>query len=273
MSKIRAACIIIGDEVLNGKVTDVNSTFFAKFCFNNGIELKEIATVGDEENHIIETTQRLAKKYQFIITTGGIGPTHDDITYQSIAKSFNLPCLLNEEVKAKMMLRSKSVNKLTEKQLLDHYRMATVPTGPQVKNYFVSDDLWVPVCSIDHKVYIFPGIPQLFQRMLTGFLPMIKKIYNLKENDSSYLRFYVKTHQTESMIAQYLRELQIEASKISEDIKIGSYPHFGMGFNTVSILGSNSQEEYLRLITQRTIEKLDGEQITAKQEEEYSNQQ
>lgn len=271
MTKVNAACVIIGDEVLNGKITDTNSKFFAKYCYQNGIRLGEIVTVGDDETQIVNTLRRVSKEYQFIVTSGGIGPTHDDITYESIAKSFDLPVKIDEECQKRMQRISNPEARLDSQGLRDCYRMVTMPHGSQVKNYYVADDLWVPICSIDHKVYILPGIPQLFSRMITGFTPTMRKIYDLQESEHEYVRFFVKTPLSESQISHYLRDLQSEANKVSEEIKIGSYPHFGMGFNTVSILGTKDSEKFLEEIAKRTLDKLNGELITAEQEEQYSN--
>merc|ERR1712098_700199 len=96
-----AGCIIIGDEVLGGKTVDTNSAYFAKFCFSLGIQLKRIEVIADDEEEIIEAARRMSKNYDLVVTSGGIGPTHDDITYQSIAKAFNLPLELHETTVAK----------------------------------------------------------------------------------------------------------------------------------------------------------------------------
>lgn len=271
MSNVNAACVIIGDEVLNGKIIDTNSRFFAKYCYSQGIRLGEIVTIGDEEAEIVDTLQRLSKKYQFIVTSGGIGPTHDDITYQSIAKSFDLPTKIDEDCKNRMQALSKPESRLNASALKDFYRMATLPHGPSVRNYYISDDLWVPICSIGNKVYILPGIPQLFSRMITEFTPKLREIYNLKENTHEYTRFFIKTPLSESQISEYLRKLQEEASKVSKEIKIGSYPHFGLGFNTISILGTKEYQAFLQGINDRTIKDLDGESISAEEEEKLSN--
>ncbi|QLQ79754.1 hypothetical protein HG537_0C04030 [Torulaspora globosa] len=271
MSKINAACVIIGDEVLNGKIVDTNSKFFAKYCYNQGIKLNEIVTIGDDEYQIVETLQRLCKKHQFIVTSGGIGPTHDDITYESVARSFNLGTKVDEECKRQMQRLSKPETRLDTVALKDFYRMATLPYGPRVENYYISDDLWVPICSIDHKVYILPGIPQLFTRMLKEFTPTLRKIYGLTADKNQYVRFFIRTRLTESQISAYLRKLQAEASEISTEIKIGSYPHFGLGFNTVSILGTTNHQAFLESLNARTIKELDGEPISAEDEESISN--
>ncbi|KAK5780687.1 flavin adenine dinucleotide pyrophosphatase PWA37_003338 [Arxiozyma heterogenica] len=271
MSKISAACIIIGDEVLNGKIIDTNSRFFAKYCFNLGIKLKEIITIGDDEDQIVETVSKLSKKYHFIITTGGIGSTHDDITYAAISKSFGLPCVLNEELKKRMQEKQNPESRLDKQALKDYYKMATLPSGSNVKNYYVSDDLWVPICSINQQVFIFPGIPQLFEKMLTFFTPILKDLFHLTTDRNEYVRYFVKTKLTESQISHRLKLYQEQSEKISPEIKIGSYPHYGMGFNTISILGEKKHDNFLRSIVDRAIIELEGEKISSELEDSYSN--
>ena len=273
MSRVKAACIIIGDEILNGKIIDTNSRFFAKFCFNLGIDLTTIIAIGDDEAQIIETVKYLSTKHQLIVTSGGIGSTHDDITYEAIAKSFDLPCVLNEECKARMYGYSNPEARLRGQALRDYLKMATLPTGPQVVNYWPLEKSWIPVCCIDSQVFIFPGIPQLFERLLTAMTPTLKKLFSLEENGSGggYVRYYVKTHHTESQISHALGELQKNASMVSQSVKLGSYPHYGMGFNTISILGHRKDDELLREIVKKAIDQFDGVEISAEEEDKYSN--
>lgn len=272
MPSVTAACLIIGDEVLNGKITDTNSRFFAQYCYKLGVELKEIATVGDEEGQIVDTLHRLCGKYNIIVTSGGIGPTHDDITYDSIAKSLNLPCKLDKECQEHMRRVSNPEARHSAEALKDYYRMATLPSGDNVHNYYIFDDLWVPVVSINKQVYIFPGIPQLFERLLNGMSPILKEVYSLKDtDDNEYQRYFIKTEMSESQISGFLRQLQERSANVSSSIKIGSYPHFGMGFNTVSILGTKDHKSFLKQITEEAVAKLNGEEISAEMEKEYSD--
>ncbi|KAG9074489.1 hypothetical protein FS749_013949, partial [Ceratobasidium sp. UAMH 11750] len=90
-----AACLVIGDEILNGKTHDSNSNYFAKFCFERGVALKRIEVIADIEEEIVEASRRMVQRYDFVVTSGGIGPTHDDITYSSLATAFNLPLALH----------------------------------------------------------------------------------------------------------------------------------------------------------------------------------
>ncbi|KAJ5492395.1 hypothetical protein N7453_010492 [Penicillium expansum] len=102
-----AACLIIGDEVLGGKTIDTNSPYLAKFCFSLGIELKRVEVIPDDEEDIIEAVRRMSSRYDFVVTSGGIGPTHDDITYSAIAKAFNLKLALHQPAFERMKRLSK----------------------------------------------------------------------------------------------------------------------------------------------------------------------
>lgn len=263
-----AACLIIGDEVLNGKIKDTNSTYFARFCFAKGIEVKHVAVVPDEEADIVETIQRLASRYDFIVTSGGIGPTHDDITYEAIGKAFGLSVSLDESVAARMRKLSKSkIDLKNAEAVAAQLRMATIPQGPNVKSIFIAEDLWVPVVAIDHKVHILPGVPQLFTRMLEGLDLHIES--RLPSDDRKLIRFYVTTKLRESEMAPYLTRKQIEVDP--KGIKLGSYPHMSIGINTVSIIGREADREYLREIVKDVEEKLQGQEVSKEQEEKHSS--
>lgn len=265
-----AAALIIGDEVLNGKIKDSNSSYFATFCFKNNIELKHIAVVPDEEDDIVETLQRLTSKYDFIITTGGIGPTHDDITYEAVAKSFGVGVTLDEELAEKMHSLGRSIDPENKEALQAQLRMATIPKadkerGVTVETIYIDQFLWVPVVSVNSQVHIFPGIPQLFQRMLEGLHPYIKE--RLSSNQT--VRFYVATKLRESEIAPYLTKKQKEVD--SKGIKLGSYPHISLGINTVSIIGKQSDESYIRELVKDVEINVEGNEISKEEEAEYSS--
>ncbi|KAI0478464.1 MoaB/Mog domain-containing protein [Xylariaceae sp. FL0804] len=102
-----AACLIIGDEVLGGKTTDTNSSYMAKWCFSLGMNLKRVEVIEDDEDEIMEAVRRMSDRYDFVVTSGGIGPTHDDITYPSVAKAFGLSLALHSEGYARMRRLSK----------------------------------------------------------------------------------------------------------------------------------------------------------------------
>ncbi|EKC97705.1 hypothetical protein A1Q2_08017 [Trichosporon asahii var. asahii CBS 8904] len=165
-----AGCLIIGDEVLNGKTKDTNSNFFAQFCFDLGIDL-------------IEAARRMTKNYDFVVTSGGIGPTHDDITYESLGKAFGLPLEHDVETMRRMAALT------TEKRRLEleaaspeereaRNRMALFPLakgghgsdgqgGARSELLFVSED------NLTSQLCVFPGIPSLFQQLLLGLVPYL----------------------------------------------------------------------------------------------------
>lgn len=268
MSMLRsAACLIIGDEVLNAKIRDTNSHYFAKFCFDAGISLKRICTVPDEEEDIVNEIKHMASRYDFVVTSGGIGSTHDDITYGSIAKAFNLPMTLHQPTVDRMKLYSRTkLETMSQPVYNAQMRMATFPSGKNVDHHFVLDNMWVPIVTIDSKVHILPGVPQLFEGLLNALKPtLLPRIP--KEH---MLRYFVNTSRSESSIAPYLSELQDAVAQHS--IKIGSYPHMGNNHRsvTVSILGPEAAESRLRDIVSQVELEVDGKEISQDQELKFS---
>ncbi|EAU84070.1 hypothetical protein CC1G_06932 [Coprinopsis cinerea okayama7 len=226
-----AAALIIGDEILNGKTRDSNSNVFAQYCFEHGIDLKRIEVIPDDENEIIEAARRLTSKYDFVVTSGGIGPTHDDITYESIAKAFNTKVVHHQETINRMHIMNQYRNwalTQTEEQKAAQHRMALFPETAEV--IYVDPEIWVPVVRLEGKLCILPGIPGLFQKMLhalTGFLPLPPK-------QERPLRIQIFTERPESMIAPYLTQLQERLKP--HGIQVGSYPVLYKGV-FVSLIG------------------------------------
>ncbi|PNP75680.1 hypothetical protein FNYG_11089 [Fusarium nygamai] len=240
-----AACLIIGDEVLGGKTVDTNSAYFAKWCFNLGINLKRIEVIEDDEGEIVEAVQRMSDRYDFVVTSGGIGPTHDDITYQSIAKAFNLPLKLHQETFDKMKLMSKvhpnqpkfdwDVDSPARRAKL---RMAELPIDEsrdlKKQALFPHEDLWVPVSVVNGNIHILPGVPRLFQRLLDGLKPHILPRLSDPEGKGTH-RVLFSTPLPESGVADYLTTL---AAKVGpKGVKVGSYPRWGKKNNTVTLVG------------------------------------
>ncbi|KAH7912853.1 MoaB/Mog domain-containing protein [Hygrophoropsis aurantiaca] len=228
-----AAALIIGDEILNGKTLDRNSNYFARFCFEQGIDLKRIEVIADDEDEIIEASRRMVQRYDFVITSGGIGPTHDDITYASLAKSFEQGLTYHPETLARMEETGKHrkwVGKQTEDQKTARKRMALFPDAAEV--LFVASDIWVPVIRLEGKLCIFPGIPSLFQKMLDNLKPFLP----LPPDHLRPFRLQVFTPLPESSIAPFLTDLQKRVH--SEGIRIGSYPVLQQGVY-VSLIGAN----------------------------------
>lgn len=228
-----AAALIIGDEILNGKTLDRNSNYFARFCFEHGIQLKRVEVIADDEVEIIEASRRMVQTYDFVVTSGGIGPTHDDITYTSLAKSFDQGLVYHNETLARMEESGKHrawVSKQTEEQRTARKRMALFPDAAEV--IFVASDIWVPVVRLQGKLCIFPGIPSLFQKMLDNLKPFLP----LPPEEERPFRLQVFTGLPESSIAPFLTNLQKRVQP--EGIRIGSYPVLQKGVY-VSLIGAD----------------------------------
>lgn len=229
-----AGIVIIGDEVLSSKTVDTNSAWFAKYCFELGIDLKRVEIISDDEGEIIEAVRRMSSKYDFVVTSGGIGPTHDDITYPSIAKAFENELVYHDETLARMKrLSVRPINwdvPADDPELVARKRMALFPTPSQV--IYPSDKLWVPIVIAGGNVHILPGIPRLF----TGLLGEYRKhIVDRIDPAMKQTRILISTQKPESAISQYLGELQKKVD--AKGIKVGSYPKgLGMGV-MISLLG------------------------------------
>ncbi|KAG7384789.1 FAD1 flavin adenine dinucleotide synthetase [Phytophthora pseudosyringae] len=160
----RAAVCVIANEVLTGKTLDTNSNFIAKLMFRRGVDLKRVVVIPDEEDAIIEAVKGLSEfvgPSGYVFTTGGIGPTHDDITYESIAKAFDVGVKLHEPTFA--ALKKYGEEKFPNIQFDDSVkRMAILPVGCKV----LPSSGWTPIAVV-HNVYILPGIPSMVKDMLT----------------------------------------------------------------------------------------------------------
>lgn len=275
MASIRSAgCLIIGDEVLNGKILDTNSYEMAKYCFNSlAIPLKRTIVCGDDKNDIVESLRRLqSDKCDFIVTSGGIGSTHDDITYEALAAAFGTSCALDEDTVSRMhTLRGSKLEKFSKLELNAFYKMATLPKPSpslEVLKLFTYDSLWVPIVGLNNQVYVLPGVPELFKKLLTGLGESIKP--RIVENKQ--LRYFVLTRSSESHMAGFLSDLQdaVDLKYGAGKVKIGSYPHMTWGTVTISVIGDTSvPETELREIVAKVVENVGGEakEISADEED------
>ncbi|KAJ5697759.1 hypothetical protein N7488_011443 [Penicillium malachiteum] len=242
-----AACLIIGDEVLGGKTIDTNSPFLAKFCFSLGIQLKRVEVVPDDEEDIMEAVRRMSERYDFVVTSGGIGPTHDDITYSSIAKAFNLNLKLHQPAFERMKKLSRPHPmqpnfdwETPSPGLTAKLRMVELPFDEKIpaehQAVFVAEDMWVPIAIVNGNVHILPGVPRLFEKLLENLKPSLIPRLSDPEGKGTF-RFMFSTPLPESVVAPYLTEL---AAKVEpKGIKVGSYPRWGKKRNTVTLVGSD----------------------------------
>ncbi|KAK3390842.1 MoaB/Mog domain-containing protein [Podospora didyma] len=257
-----AACLIIGDEVLGGKTKDTNSNYLAKWCFGLGINLKRIEVIEDDESEIIEAVRRMSERYDFVVTSGGIGPTHDDITYKSIAKAFDLPLVLHQEAYALM----KKLSTAPRGQAPFNWdedsparraklRMVELPTDksrPLEKQViFPQPHLWVPVAIVNGNIHILPGVPRLFENLLEGITASILP----RLEGKSTFRITISTPLPESAVAEYLTGL---AERVGpHGVKVGSYPTWGKKKNKVTLVGKD--KEFLDSIAPEVVANVEGE--------------
>ncbi|CAO1622800.1 unnamed protein product [Parajaminaea phylloscopi] len=251
-----AGCLIIGDEVLNGKTRDSNSNFLAKWCFDLGIDLKRIEVIADDEEEIAEAVLRMSKNYDFVVTSGGIGPTPDDISYESIGKAFGAhPLEYDPETLHRMEEHSKTrsySHKQTEEMLTARKRMALFPSGNKgvkVEVIFPAEDLWVPVVRVASKVHILPGVPRLFEALLTGLEPYTP----IDPSKPKPHRILIHTKMPESSISPFLIKLTDKCKPLN--IKVGSYPKL---FNGVDVSVIGFEPEKLQEIAKEVEQEVNG---------------
>lgn len=152
-----AAALVIGNEILSGKIADTNTTFLARGLFELGIELRRVVVCPDEVETIGSELSDLREKYDMVFTSGGVGPTHDDVTIEGVASSFESPVVQSEAV-AKL-IRHYYGERTTDA----HLRMANMPEGAEMIRS--SDAPW-PTVVIDN-VFVLPGVPEIFELKFT----------------------------------------------------------------------------------------------------------
>ncbi|SHO75724.1 Similar to S.cerevisiae protein YMR178W (Protein of unknown function) [Malassezia sympodialis ATCC 42132] len=249
-----AACLIIGDEVLNGKTQDTNSNKMAKLCFEIGVELKKIEVISDDVDEIVEAAQRLSHKYDWVVTSGGIGPTPDDITYSSLAKAFgDEPLEYDDETLRRMSTGIQHIyGTITESEnvLRARKRMALFPRGSEV--LFPTEEYWVPVVRVNGNVCVLPGIPSIFEALLKGLPPYLR----LDPDMPKPIRRLIHTNLPESMISPLLENLTKMGKK--DGIRVGSYPKWKAGVH-ISLVGYDHM--LIDKYTQMVVEEIGGQPV------------
>jgi len=224
-NKVNAAIIIIGNEILSGRTQDVNVVSISKWLNELGVKLEEVRVIPDIESSIVKTINDVRKQFNYVFTTGGIAPTHDDITSRSIAKVFNLSYGYHKEAYKILEKYYKPENfnegrkkmaKLPEKALLIFNPSSGAP-GFIVEN-----------------VYCLPGVPSILKSMLGGLNSKIK-------GGKKILSKTVSLMTVESEIAASLEEVQNKF----KDVEIGSYPFFRNGKIGVSIVIRSTEKNLI----------------------------
>jgi len=203
---VTAALLIIGNEILSGRTQDANLAVLAGWLGELGVRLAEARIVRDEEGEIIAALDALRARYRYVFTTGGIGPTHDDITAASIARAFGVTLVLHPKARA-VLARHYGEGKLNPARL----RMAHVPEGARLIDNPISA---APGFQIDN-VFVLAGVPAIMRAMLASIRHRIAggaKLHSIN----------IGVAMPESLIAEGLRAIQ----QRFPDVEIGSYPFF-----------------------------------------------
>ena len=243
--KVNAAILIIGNEILSGRTQDTNTSTIATWLNTLGVTVGEVRVIPDVEKTIISTLNLLRKNYNYVFTTGGIGPTHDDITAESVSKVFGLKY---------------EVHKEAFKILEAYYKPGEFNDGrqkmvwmPENANLILNPTSGAPGFSVEN-VYCLPGVPSILKSMLGG----------LKNNivgGEPILSHTISLRTVESEIASLLTKVQND----NNDVEIGSYPFFHAGKLGVSIVIrsedklkiDNCNSQILKFVSEKKIEVVD----------------
>ena len=244
-AKVNAAILIIGNEILSGRTQDTNTGTIALWLNSIGVKVNEVRVIQDIEDTIIDTVNYVRKTNNYVFTTGGIGPTHYDITAQSISKAFNLKYEIHKEA-FKILESYYKVGEFNE----GRQKMVWMPRNA---NLILNPTSGAPGFNIEN-VFCLPGVPSILKSMLGG-------LQNRIVGGKPILSHTISLRTVESEIAKSLTEVQVN----NKDIEIGSYPFFQAGKLGVSIVIRSEDQskidkcsnEILSFIDEKKIEVVD----------------
>jgi molybdenum cofactor synthesis domain-containing protein len=220
-----AAALIIGDEILSGRTKDKNIGFIADTLTDIGIDLEEVRVVADRETAIVGAIRELSERYDFVLTSGGIGPTHDDITADSIAKAFGLEIDVDPRAVDLLMPYWKARGIEPNEARL---RMARIPEGAEL----ILNGVSAAPGFIVKNVFVMAGVPAIMQAMMDEVVKRLPAARPL-------LSETIEAHRGEGDIARPAAEVQAA----HPNVRIGSYPyHDGRRFTTRLVLRSRDRD-------------------------------
>ena len=223
--KVNAVIIIIGNEILSGRTQDINVSFLAKWLNNLGVRVSEVRIIEDNEEIIINTIKEVKNNFKYVFTTGGIGPTHDDVTSKSIAKAFDLSCGYHKEA-YDILKKYYKPGKFNE----GRKKMAKIPDQAEL---IYNPSSGAPGFIVKN-VFCLPGVPSILKSMVEG---LKNKIIGGKK----ILSKTISVNTVESKIAKSLEDVQNKF----KDIEIGSYPFFRLGKIGVSIVIRSTEKNQI----------------------------
>ena len=215
-TKVNAAILIIGNEILSGRTQDTNTSTLATWLNSLGVKVNEVRTIPDEEDKIVTTLNILRKENDYVFTSGGIGPTHDDITASSVSKAFDLKYEIHKEAFEILQAYYKPGEFNEGRQ-----KMVWMPNNAKL---ILNPTSGAPGFSVDN-VFCLPGVPSILKSMLGG-------LKNKIVGGDPILSHTISLKTVESEIANSLLKVQNK----NKDVEIGSYPFFHAGKLGVSIV-------------------------------------
>ena len=244
-TKVNAAILIIGNEILSGRTQDTNTSTLAKWLNSIGVQVKEVRVIPDVEKTIVDTLNLLRKENNYVFTSGGIGPTHDDITASSVSKAFGLKYEKHQEA-FKILKAYYKPGEFNE----GRQKMVWMPENADL---ILNPTSGAPGFSVEN-VFCLPGVPSILKSMLGG-------LKNKIVGGEPILSHTISLRTVESEIANSLTKVQNQ----NKDVEIGSYPFFHAGKLGVSIvLRSENQSkidecnsQILKFVSEKKIEVVD----------------
>jgi molybdenum cofactor synthesis domain-containing protein len=233
-TKVNAAILIIGNEILSGRTQDTNTSTLATWLNSIGVKVEEVRIIPDIEKTIIDTLNFLRNAYDYVFTTGGIGPTHDDITALSVSKAFELKYEIHKEA---------------YKILEAYYKPGEFNEGrqkmvwmPERANLILNPTSGAPGFNVKN-VFCLPGVPSILKSMLGG-------LTNSIVGGKPILSLTISLRTVESEIANSLTKVQNN----NKDVEIGSYPFFQAGKLGVSIVIRSEDQSKIDICNSQILE-------------------
>ena len=231
---------MIGNEILSGKVVDVNSPYLCRELRALGVDVRRVLTIPDEIELIAKEVRAMSESFDWVFTSGGIGPTHDDLTMEGVSHAFGMPLEVSESI-ASRIERALGSGGLDESQR----KMAMIPRGAHLVD---SGDLWFPVVIV-RNVHVFPGIPDLLQRKFQSIRERFRGV--------PFVLRRVFVTQRESEIASVLNALLVEYP----ELLLGSYPRVGEGAFHVLLTLESRDPDYVKRALDELVRRLPAEAI------------
>jgi molybdenum cofactor synthesis domain-containing protein len=235
-----AGIVLIGNEILSGKIIDENAAYLCREFRQLGVDVRKISVIPDEVDVIAREVAEFSRAYDWVFTSGGVGPTHDDVTIEGVARAFGLPVVRDPGLVARVA--EAYGGRLNEARL----KMADVPQGADL---LAPDHLVVPVVVV-HNVHVFPGVPEIFRRKFDA----IKERFR----ERPFLLRSVYFRVGEGTLAEHLNAML----RRFPELLCGSYPELGNPEYKVRVTLESKEPEYLEAALRDLLARLPADAVT-----------